>query len=132
MVIVRDNGSGVLDGEYHEGDTLQALPDSEESALGGNDKKSYLIFKVPDPSNMAKVLTALSEPEYQPGPTASQNSIKRARRYTLDWRSRFTIEEQAIIEDGSQILPDGELSGGGTVVSGVVYGKITFGDVSRK
>lgn len=123
----RNDGTGLLDEEMRDGDVFAVYPDSFESSLGTNDKRSWLCVKIPDPPNVAAIMPALVESEWAPGPTPDENIIRRARIYKCNWRSKFTSEEIAIIEDALQTLPDGPY-----VTSGVVHGKFTIADFSRK
>lgn len=131
-VFPRDDGTGFLDDEMRDGDPLEVHPDSFEGSLGTQEKKSYLIIKIPDPPNLSAVMQAMVRPEYVPGPNPEENLVRRQRIYRIDWRSRFTAEEIDIIEDANATLPDGALASGGTVSSGVVSGKFTINDFIRK
>lgn len=128
----RNDATGLLDSEYKDGDILLTKPDSFEASIGAQEKKSYLIVKIPDPPNYSAVAEDLVAPEYAPGPTPDQNVIRRACRYTLDWRTRFTANEIAVIEDATQMLPDGATQTGGSVASGVVSGLFTIDSFRRK
>lgn len=132
QVLVRDEGSGFLDHEGRDGDPLQTFLDSFEPNLGTSDKRSFLVIKIPDPPNMVAVRSALGEEEYAPGPSAEEVVVRRKRKYRINWRGAFTAEEIVIIEDSVAMLPDGQLSSGGTVVSGVVSDKFTIADFIRK
>ena len=128
----RNDATGLLDGEFRDGDILQTKPDSFEPSIGIQEKKSWLIVKIPDPPNLAAVQAELVLPEYAAGPTPEENVIRRACRYTLDWRTRLSASERAVVEDGDAMLADGTTSAGGTVVSGVVSGLFAIGDFKRK
>lgn len=129
----RNDETGLLDDEFKDGDILQTKPDSFEPSIGGQEKKSYLIVKIPDPPNTAKVMTELVRPEYSPGATPDdEHVIRRKCRFRLDWRTRFTATEIATIVDANAVLADGTTSQGGTVTSGVVSGLFTIADFSRK
>jgi len=128
----RNDATGLLDGEFRDSDIGQTKPDSFEPSIGVQEKKSWLIIKIPDPPNYAAVAEDLVTPEYAAGQTPDENVIRRARRYRLDWRTQFTASEIAIIEDALQILPDGTTQAGGTVTSGVVSGLFTINDFRRK
>lgn len=128
----RNDETGLLDDEFRDGDILQTKPDSFEPSLGTQEKKSYLIVKIPDPPNLAKVATDLVTPEYMAGQTPEENVIRRKCRYTLDWRTKFVASEIATVEDANAMLADGTLESGGTVVSGVVSGKFSIMDFRRK
>lgn len=132
QLLVRHEGSGFLDAEGRDGDVLLTKPDTFEMNFGSQDKKSFLILKVPDPPNMAAVEAALVESEYEVGQSADETVVRRYRKYTLPWRNAFTAEEKVIIDDSNAMLPDGQLSSGGTVTSGVVSGKFTIADFVRK
>lgn len=124
----RNDATGLLDDEFRDGDVFMVKPDSFETSIGSQEKKSWLIVKVPDPANYAVVESEIVQPEYGLGPTpAEDNPIRRKRKYMLDWRKRFTAEEIAIIEDGNQMLPDSD-----TVTAGVVHDLFTIKDLSRK
>lgn len=128
----RNDATGLLDDEYREGDVLMTKPDTFEPSIGAQEKKSFLIVKIPDPPNYAKVEADLVVPEYAPGPTPDENVIRRRCRYRLDWRTRFTEAEIALIESANNMLPDGATASGGTVASGVVSGLFAIGDFVRK
>lgn len=132
-VWTRNDASGLLDDEFRDGDVMMTKPDSFESSIGAQEKKSWLVLKIVDPPNMARVQEELERSEYAPGPTpGDDNVVRRMRIYSVNWRSKFTSQEIAIIEDANQTLPDGATSGGGTVTSGVVSGLFTIKDFSRK
>ena len=128
----RNDASGLLDDEFRDGDVFHTAPDDFEPSIGNQEKKSFLIIKIPDPPNMARVSEDLVRPEYAAGPSADANVIRRQRLYSLDWRPKFALTEIEIIEDPNQMLPDGTLLNGGTVTSGVVSGVFVIGDLSRK
>lgn len=132
QILVRDEGSGFLDHEGRDGDPLIVHLDSFEPSLGVQDKKSFLIVKIPDPPNLESVKAALGESEFAQGPSAEEVVVRRFRKYAVNWRSKFTQDEIDIIEDSNAMLPDGALSSGGTVTSGVVSGKFTVLDFLRK
>lgn len=129
---VRNDETGLLDDEFKDGDILQTKPDSFESSIGLQEKKSFLIVKVPDPPNSTKVMDDLVTPEYTPGPSPDENRIRRKCRYTLDWRTKFTGSEIDVIEDANDLLDDGTTASGGTVTSGIVSGLFTLSDFARK
>jgi hypothetical protein len=125
---VRDDETGLLDDEFKDGDVDSTIPDSAEPTIGGQEKKSWLIIKIPDPPNLGKVETDIIKSEFAPAETPGVNNVTRRKRiYRLDWRSKFTAEEIALIEDGNQQLPDGP-----DVVDGVVINKFTIKDFVRK
>lgn len=129
----RNDETGLLDDEFRDGDVMQTKPDSFEPSIGLQEKKSFLILKVTDPPNMAKVQTDLERSEYAPGPTLGDDPVVRRKRiYNLNWRTRFAASEIAVVVDANAMLPDGTTQGGGTVVSGVVSGLFAVGDLSRK
>lgn len=129
----RNDETGLLDDEFKDGDPLKTEPDSFELSIGSQEKKSWLIIKVPDPPNLEKVREDLDKSEYRSGSTPdAPHPIRRKRLYTLDWRSKFTSDEITIVEDAAQMLPDGDLASGGSVAAGVVSGKFTMADLSRK
>ena len=129
----RNDETGLLDDEFRDGDVLQTKPDSFELSIGTQEKKSFLIVKIPDPPNMAKVEADLVRSEYAPGQTPGDDHVVRRKRlYWLDWRTKFTFLETGQVEDSNTQLPDGTLVSGGTVTSGVVSGKFTISDFRRK
>jgi hypothetical protein len=132
QIWVRNEGSGFLDHEARDGDVLLTFLDSFEPSLGTQDKKSFLIVKIPDPPNMQAVRDALVESEFALGPSADEVVMRRNRKYRINWRGFFTASEIAVIEDSNAMLADGQLSSGGTVTSGVVSGKFTIADFIRK
>lgn len=128
----RNDETGLLDDEFRDGDILQTKPDTFESSIGSQEKKSYLIIKIPDPPNLAKVTSDLVLPEYGVGASPDEVVIRRKCRYSLDWRTKFTAAEIATVVDANAMLPDGTLESGGTVTSGVVSGKFVITDFRRK
>ncbi len=123
----RDDETGVLDDEFRDGDVMMARADTFEPSIGVEEKKSWLIVQVPDPPNMDKVLTSLERSEYAPGAQNGDDPVVRRKRlYALNWRGKFTAAEIALIE-GRAGLPDGQ-----TVVNGIIVGKFTIRDLSRK
>lgn len=132
QLLVRDEGSGFLDEEGRDSDPLIVFDDTFEGSLGLQDKKSFLIIKIPDPPNYAAIKQAMGEPEYGPGPDPGVPVVRRFRKYSCNWRSRFQQSEIDVITDANAMLPDGPLSSGGTVTSGVVSGKFTILDFIRK
>ena len=132
-IFPRNDGTGILDDEMKDGDPLEVFPDSYEASLGVQDKKSYLCLKIPDPPNYEAVAEAFVQADYAPNPNVPEGVvIRRMRKYWLNWRSAFTAEEVAVIEDSSATLTDGELASGGTVTAGVVSGKFDYQDFNRK
>lgn len=132
QVYYRDEGSGLLDEEFKDGDVLQIHDDAFVPGTQG--AKSYLFVLLPEVGfDVGKVTDELQRAEYSPGPTlGDENVIRRQRIFRLDWRTKFTADEIAIVEDSGQVLPDGALDSGGTVASGVVSGKFTVADFIRK
>ena len=129
----RNDETGLLDDEFRDGDVLQTKLDSFEPSIGTQEKKSWLIVKIPDPANIQKFRDDFERAEYSPGPTAeSENVVRRKRIYRLPWRNKFSAEEIAVIEDANAMLADGNTASGGTVVSGVVSGLFTVADFVRK
>ncbi len=129
----RDDESGLLDGEFRDGDIFQTKPDSFEASIGGQEKKSYLIIKTPDPPNYTKFASEVEAAEYAPGPTlGSENVVRNKRKYRLEWRTKFSSSETVLIESANDTLPDGATEGGGTVTAGVVDGLFTVTDLIRK
>lgn len=132
LLWTRDEASGILDEDSRENDVLKVLLDADEATLGGIEKKSYLAIKIPDPPNIANVMTALVEPEYKVTEDPAETKIRRKRSFFVTWRSKFNADEIAIIEDQTQQFVDGPLVSGGSVVSGVIYDKFTIEDFIRK
>lgn len=129
----RNDETGLLDDEFKDNDVFKTEADSFEASIGTQEKKSWLIVKIPDPPNLQKVRDHLVRTEYQPGATPEAEHVVRNKRlYLSDWRQKFTITEIDTIEDPNQMLPDGPLLSGGTVTSGVVSGKFTITDLRRK
>lgn len=123
----RDDETGLLDDEFRDGDILLVKPDSFEASIGAQEKKSYLIIKIPDPPNMAKVTADLVRPEFAPPATVNGDPVVRRKRiYSLNWRAKFTSEEIAMIED-STVAPTGD-----NFVNGVLQAGFAIGDLSRK
>lgn len=124
----RNDETGLYDDEFRDGDVDSVYDDSFELSLGTQDKKSWLIIKIPNPPNQSKFQNEITRPEYGvPDAFGAENIIRRKRIYRLEWRQKFTADEIAIIEDATQNLPDGP-----DVVSGVVYNKFTWTDFARK
>jgi hypothetical protein len=129
----RDDETGLLDDEFRDGDIFKTEPDSFEGSIGGIEKKTKLILKVPDPPNYSKVADSLVLSEFAPADSASADPvIRRKRIYRLNWRTHFDAAEIALIESSADTLPDGALDSGGTVTAGVVSDKFVFTDFSRK
>ncbi|WP_455387613.1 hypothetical protein [Petrachloros mirabilis] len=128
----RNDETGLLDNEFKDGDILLTKEDSFEASIGLQEKKSWLIIKIPDPPNMTTVAADLVLPEYAAGPTPDENVVRRKRRYRLDWSSRFTESEIALIQNANDMLPDGTTAQGGTVAAGVVSGLFTIEQFLRK
>src|SRR3990167_2008017 len=59
QLLVRDEGTGFLDHEGRDSDPLITFLDSFEASLGSQDKKSFLIVKIPDPPGLSQVKAAL-------------------------------------------------------------------------
>lgn len=120
VVWCRNDGIG-LPNDFRNGDPMLVFPDSFEASLGTQDKKSYLILKMPDAPGFPASMEGFFEPEFS-GTDEGGNPVRtRARKYTIDWESKFTAEERAIISDYTQQL--------GT---GVVDGKFTVADIVAK
>jgi len=131
VIFTRDDETGVLDGEFRDGDISRVYPDSTD--VGNMTKKTKLVVIVEDPPNFERWQSEMVTPEYLAGATPQDESpMKFKRKYRVDWRAKFTLAEIAIIKDVSQILPDGETDQGGVVVSGVVSNLFTLQDVIRK
>lgn len=128
----RNDETGLLDDEFRDGDVLQTQPDAFEPSIGNIEKRTFLIIKIPDPPNIAKVASDLVRQEYAPGASPEVRVVRRKRIYRLDWRAKFTADEIAVIEDAAQALPDGATAQGGLVTAGVVIGLFTIGDLVRK
>ena len=132
QIFPRDDETGILDGEIRDGDVFAARPDSDEVSLGGLEKKAYLFLKVPDPPNLSAFLSELGKPEYLPAPGSSSTDVRYARKYRVEWRTKFTAAEIAHIEDSDDQLQDGTTAGGGFVTAGVVADLFTVNDLIRK
>ena len=128
QVYVRDDETGLLDGEFRDGDVLQTLNDGH--VPGGIEAKTFLFIQVPDPPNAQAVEENLVKPEPMPG--GDPQDMRHARRYGLNWRAKFTALEVATIEDQTTTLAEGPLVSGGTVTNGVVMDKFVFTDFHRK
>lgn len=130
FVWTRNDATGLLDDEFRNNDLYRVEEDTEEPNLGSQEKKSWLVIKVPDPPNKEAVKSQLVEPEYTTGPISAV--VRRKRKYYCDWRSKFSAEEIAIAEDANAQFADGPLPSGGSVTAGVVSGKFTVNDFLRK
>ena len=130
-IIPRNDGTGLLDDEARDGDSIQVKPDSWLPNVGTQEKKSYLVIQIVDPPNHEAVTAALQEPEYGIGGDGLP-IITLFRKYRIDWRAKLSAAERAIVEDSNAMLPDGPLQGGGSVTSGVVVGLFTADDIIRK
>jgi hypothetical protein len=132
-VWTRDDETGLLDDEFKDGDIFQTQPDSFEPSIGNQEKKSFLITKVVDPPNLSKVEESIIRSEYAPGPTVGDDPVVRRKRiYNVNWRTKFSANEVALIESANDALPDGPTEGGGVVTSGVISDLFTFKDFNRK
>ena len=133
LIWVRDDETGILEDEFKDGDIHVIHPDSFEPSLGAQEKKSWLVVKIPDPPNLAKVQNDLTKSEYRSGESNNHPPVVAKKRlYRLEWRSRFDGSEIAVIEDAAQQLPDGTTSAGGTVTDGVLDGVFTAADFRKK
>ena len=129
-IFTHDDETGLLDNEHKDGDIMQTKPDG--SPVGTQEPKSYLIVQVPDPASYEMVAEELVRSQYEPGATpSSEHEMRHKRIYRLDWRSKFTAAEIALIESATEMLPDGDTAQGGTVASGVVSGLFTLKDFRR-
>lgn len=137
----RSDETGLLDDEFKDGDIAEVRDTSW--VFGGQELKSWLVVRIDNVPNIDKFLpgagphypdSPLTEPEYgiPESPGASQNPIRRQRKFRLDWRTKFNGAETDIIEDANQVLPDGQTSGGGSVLNGIVSDLFTFNDLIRK
>lgn len=126
----RNDGTGLLDEEFRDGDVFQVKDDSFEPSIGTQERKSWLIVKIPDPPNKVRVMEDLGRSEYAQGPAGSEPIVRRARIYAVNWRTKFTLEQQAIVADPTQMLADATADG--TVAGGVVSDLFTLADVFRK
>lgn len=131
-VWTRNDESGLLDGEFRDGDPDSTYDDSW--IPGGQEPKSWLIIEVPDPPNLTQYLNASETPPFLQGENlpADETSVRHKRRYYLDWRAKFDGEEIATIENVTEVLADGSTSQGGTVSGGVVSGLFSHQDFQRK
>lgn len=119
-VMVRNEGARAED--CREGDILQVKPDSFQSGLGTQDTMSFLIIKFPDPPGYPADLAAgefYCRPEYGVVDQGGTIDVIRARGYTIDWATKFTAEERAIIRDPGQSFA-------------VVEGKFSLSDIVAK
>lgn len=133
QLFTRDDESGILDGELRDGDVFATKLDSEEGSIGGIEKKTYLFLKVPDPPNLHVFRDELAKSEYLPAASASEDpQIRYARKYRIDWRTKFTGAEIEFIESAQSTLPDGPTAAGGSVTAGVVSNLFTVQDLIRK
>ena len=134
-IIPRDDESGILDGEFRDGDITQVYDDAEESSLGSIEKKANLFVKVPDPPNYDAFKEEIVREEYAPAASSGEsNVVKHKRKYRINWRTKFDASEIALIENQSGLtqLPDGATSQGGTSTDGVVDGLFVVQDIIRK
>lgn len=142
LIAVQPLDEGPLDFNRKSGDVVFCKLDTDP-APGTQETKSWLWLSFPDPTNvnggafppayLAQVRDDMAREEYQPGATPDANEIRRARRYSVpNWRQSFSADELAVIDDATQVLPDGSTTFGGTVASGVVSGLFTFASIVRK
>ena len=132
-VSIRNDETGVLDGERRDGDIMSTKLDSEEGTLGGIEKKTSLFIKIPDPPNIENFRAGIVEPEYGAAASAGEDPpVRHYRKYRIEWRTRFSAQEIALIESVADQLPDGPTASGGDVSLGVVSGLFTYTDIIRK
>lgn len=132
-VWTRDDETGILDGENRDGDIAQTYLDSFEPSLGNLEKRTSLFIKVPDPPNIQKFRDELIAPEYLPAASPeSTPTVKHKTKYRINWRTKFTAQEIALIESVADTLPDGHTNQGGNVTAGVVDSLFTVNDIIRK
>lgn len=116
------NDAAGLDGDFFEGDIFKVRPDSFEPSIGDQEKKSWLIVKMPDhPTGFDAAspnASKLVESEYTLGADGLPE-VRKARKYRMDWRAKFTPDEITIIEDANATL-------------GVVYDRFEHRDIARK
>jgi len=84
----RNDGTGILDDEFRDGDIFMVKEDSFEPSIGEMSKKAYLIAKMPDPPNKAAVMEGLVQEEWEPD-SSGGTRIKRQRKYKINWREKF-------------------------------------------
>ena len=131
QIWVRDDESGLLDGESRDGDIQSTKLDTD--SVGGQEKKSFLFVKVADPPNMQAFRDELITPEYLPAASAGTDpQVKHKTKYRVDWRTKFSESEIATVSNATQVLPDGSTSAGGNVVNGIVEDLFVIGDIIRK
>ena len=114
----RNDGTGILDDEFRDGDIFMVKEDSFEPSIGEMSKKAYLIAKMPDPPNKAAVMEGLVQEEWEPD-SSGGTRIKRQRKYKINWREKFDAEEAEIVRDPLQTL-------------GIVADRFTVADCIRK
>ena len=107
--------------------------EDDGSAVGNQDKKSYLILSMPDAPNYLAFKAEALKPQYTGDPAAENSLVVRHKsKYYIDYPAKLTQDEVAIVDDGAQQLPDGPLTGGGSVTDGIVSGIFTYKDFIRK
>lgn len=142
LAAIQPLDEGPLDFNRKSGDVVFAKLDTDPG-FGNQEKKSWLAIQFPDPVNTAgnpfptafleQMRDDMQKEEYAPGASPDANEVRRARRYSIPaWRLKFSPTELEIIDDATQVLPDGPTAFGGTVLSGVVSGLFTFQDIVRK
>ncbi len=143
ILMLQPIDEGPLDTNRKSGDIVAAYDDSWEPSIGGQEKKSWLAVKVPNPTHpngnpfpqavLDQTRAQLIAQEYEPGPTPEANQIRRERKHSIPFfRQKFSGDELIIIGDANQVLPDGTTANGGTVANGVVSGLFAFRDIVRK
>ena len=132
VIFPRDDETGILDGEFRDGDISQVHEDTH--VPGGLDVKANLWIRVPDPPNKTKFMEELVKPQYNPPPTSGEPSpVRHKSRWRVEWRQKFTpVTEIPLVEDSNQRLPDGPTTAGGNVVNGIVEDLFTIKDLIRK
>jgi hypothetical protein len=114
----RNDGTGILDDEFRDGDIMMCKPDSWEESVGISERAEYLVVKMPDPPSLQAVMTGLVQEEWEPD-GSGMSRIKRQRKFAINWRAKFTETERAIIADPFATL-------------GVVADRFTHADIIRK
>jgi len=142
IVVIKVRDDGPLDRNLKAGDIISCYADGW--SVGGFEKKyGKVAVSITDPVNsngaafpdayLADLRISLAEQEFEVGPTPDANRVRRERKHGVPfYRQKFSPSELAIIDAGTETLPDGETSFGGTVLAGVISGLFSFTDIVRK